>query len=76
MMDPRTRITMFILGLFVLGSIMGGLQFYLMSYAGQHVLVVFEHHAPHLGAQGFHGHPRRDNHDDCLLSRLSRRFGL
>jgi ATP-binding cassette, subfamily B, multidrug efflux pump len=42
------RLILLILGLFILGSIMGGLQFYLMNYAGQHVLrqlrvAVFEH---------------------------------
>jgi ATP-binding cassette, subfamily B, multidrug efflux pump len=42
------RLILLILVLFVLGSIMGGLQFFLMSYAGQHVLkslrvAVFKH---------------------------------
>jgi ATP-binding cassette, subfamily B, multidrug efflux pump len=42
------RLILVILGLFVAGSLMGGAQFYLMSYAGQHVLKtlrvkVFEH---------------------------------
>ncbi len=32
------RLILIILGLFVLGSIMGGLQFYLMAWAGQHML--------------------------------------
>jgi len=42
------RLILVILGLFVFGSIMGGAQFFLMSYAGQHVLKglrvdVFQH---------------------------------
>jgi ATP-binding cassette subfamily B protein len=32
------RLILVILGLYVFGSLMGGLQFFLMSYAGQHVL--------------------------------------
>jgi ATP-binding cassette subfamily B multidrug efflux pump len=32
------KLILLILGLYILGSIMGGLQFYLMTYAGQHVL--------------------------------------
>jgi ATP-binding cassette, subfamily B, multidrug efflux pump len=42
------RLVALILGLFAVGSVMGGLQFYLMSWTGQHVLKslrvkVFEH---------------------------------
>ncbi|MGH2606299.1 MAG: ABC transporter ATP-binding protein, partial [Anaerolineales bacterium] len=32
------RVILVVVGLFVLGAVTGGLQFYLMSYAGQHVL--------------------------------------
>jgi len=32
------RMILVVVGLFVLGAVTGGLQFYLMSYAGQHVL--------------------------------------
>ncbi len=32
------RMILIVVGLFVLGAVTGGLQFYLMSYAGQHVL--------------------------------------
>ena len=32
------KLILLILGLYILGAIMGGLQFYLMTYAGQHVL--------------------------------------
>ena len=32
------KLILIILGLYLLGAVMGGLQFYLMTYAGQHVL--------------------------------------